>query len=355
MTEDFVTKLKVQLKDAAEREARRGPLGRAARTARVNGTRPALALAAAAVLAALVFVGAGRLSRPAPEPSGPRLVAHLSLASQGGGLAPGFGAVWATDPAAGAVLKVAPNTGRVVSRIPTGGQPHAIATGAGAVWAFDFQRGRLLRIDPETSRVTARLPLGLPPRSEATVLATFGDSVWIGDGARALRIDPSGERITRRVSLRSGGLEARVATANERQFFVLGLDGRLTTFDGHTGARLSSVVLRPPAQGLGAAGRYVVGGANETLLAYDPATGRAAWRRPLRAQLLDYTHLFGATLWVHGGDRSGRDGLWRIDFNTGRITGTLALPEFGATAMTVVGDRLWVFTPGGKLEIVSGS
>jgi hypothetical protein len=40
--------------------------------------------------------------------------------------------------------------------------------------------------------------------------------------------------------------------------------------------------------------------------------------------------------------------------HSGRVSGQLTLPEFGASALAAVGDRLWVLTPGGRLLIVTG-
>jgi hypothetical protein len=362
MREDFVTQLKLQLRDAAEREADRGPFRRAAATARANGTGPLLVVAALAVVAVAAVLIAGQLSRketpPAREPA-LRVVTRLDLTSGGGSLALGLGAVWATDASRGEVLRVAPDSGRVLARIRTGGEPRAIAAGAGALWTYDFKSGRLLRIDPAAGRVTARLPLGLPPDSDVAV-AVLDGRVWAADLWHALQIDPAGRRIDRRVSIGSAGLDAASGTSDGRRFIVLRKDGAVVTFDGRTGAKLSSIAPPVGMFRLAGAARYVIsefdeGGADHGFSAIDRANGRTVWQRRISAVEVDQTIVSATTLWVHGTGTARGDTLWRIDANTGRVTGALGLPESGATALAAVGGRLWVLTPAGRLEIVSGA
>jgi outer membrane protein assembly factor BamB len=360
MREDFVTQLKLQLRDAAEREARRGRVGRAAGSARANGARPLLAAGGVAALAVCVVLAAGELSRRQPAPAHQpalHLVTQVDLTSGGGRLARGFGAVWVSDAGAGEVLRVAPANGRVLARIRTGGQPGAIAAGGGAVWTYDERSGRLLRINPASGRVTSRLPLGLQPHVDVVAL---DGRVWAGNTRRLLRIDPAGRRIVRRVSIGAGGLDAASLTADGRNIIVLGKDGKVVTYDGHTGAKLSSTA--PPAAmfALDGAARYVIsefdnGGADHGFTAVDRSTGRTVWRRRISAVLVDQAIVSGPTLWAHGTGTAHGDTLWRIDANTGRVTGTLGLPDSGATALAPVRDRLWVLTPAGRLEIVSGA
>ena len=70
---------------------------------------------------------------------------------------------------------------------------------------------------------------------------------------------------------------------------------------------------------------------------------------------VDQAIVSGTTLWAHGTGTEHGDTLWRIDANTGHMTGTLGLPGDGATALASVGDRLWILTPAGDLEIVRGA
>jgi hypothetical protein len=81
MTQDFVTTLRLQLREAAEREARRGPLRRAL----PQGRPLALAGALAAVVLALVIAG-GALRGPdrAVPTDAPRTSSRFAVADQGG-------------------------------------------------------------------------------------------------------------------------------------------------------------------------------------------------------------------------------------------------------------------------------
>src|SRR5215218_6788528 len=99
MTEDFVTQLRLQLREAALREERRAPFARRLARARrgLPGPLPVAAALAVALLALAVALGAVAL-RGEPEPAAPRVVGTYAVASGLSPLAPGFGAVWTADP-----------------------------------------------------------------------------------------------------------------------------------------------------------------------------------------------------------------------------------------------------------------
>jgi hypothetical protein len=128
----------------------------------------------------------------------------------------------------------------------------------------------------------------------------------------------------------------------------------LSAYDGRTAAKLSTAVLHVPARGLLAAGRSVIVALGDGLAAVDPRTGRTAWRDRITARSIDFAELHQSTIWIHGTRPSGRDAVWRVQADSGRVSGQLTLPEFGASALAAVGDRLWVLTPGGRLLIVTG-
>ena len=358
-----MTQLKVQLRDAAEREAHRGRLRKAAAGARANGRRPLLGVLALAAIAVVVVLIEGQLGRtkPAPPAKPPALevVKRVGLTSNGGLLAAGFGAVWVSDAIRGEVLRVTPD-GRVTARIHTGGQPMEITAGAGAVWTYEDQSGRLLRIDPATARVTARLKLDLQPQLSARgfTLTTLDGRLWAGDAWHMLRIDPTGRRIARRVAIDEHGIDAPSVTTDGHNFIVLYTNGTVQTYDGRTGARRS--VTRPQAQMSYLAGgeRYVIveldtGGPDFRFIAVDRQKGRPVWQRRVTATVVDQKLVSGRTLWVLGSGASKGETLWRIDARTGRVLGTLTLQDPGATGLAAVGNRLWVMTPEGRMVIVS--
>ena len=112
MTEDFVTQLRLQLREAALREERRTPVAlRVVRARRgLPGPAPMAAALAVVLLALVVALGALAL-RGEPEPAAPKLIGTYPVASGLSPLAPAFGAVWTADPIRGEVLRIDPPRG----------------------------------------------------------------------------------------------------------------------------------------------------------------------------------------------------------------------------------------------------
>lgn len=92
----------------------------------------------------------------------------------GGSIATGDGAVWLTDPAAGAVVRIDPATSEV-RRGRVGAGLGALTFGAGAVWVLQPALGRVLRVDPRTLEVTGDVTVGGTPRD----LSVTEDGVWV--------------------------------------------------------------------------------------------------------------------------------------------------------------------------------
>ena len=84
----------------------------------------------------------------------------------------------------------------------------------------------------------------------------------------------------------------------------------------------------------------------------DAESGRVRWTRDLGAERVNYSILADGLLWVQATDRAThRDRLWRIDPHSGRVTGAVTLPAFGAASMAAVGGRIWIVTTGGDLVV----
>ena len=126
MSQDFVTELRLQLREAALREEQRAPAARRLLHARrrVPGPGPLAAALAVALLALAVAVGALAL-RGEPEPTKPKVVRSFRVADGLTSIAQGFGAVWATDLSSGNVLRIDPKTRKVVASIPAAGGDRA--------------------------------------------------------------------------------------------------------------------------------------------------------------------------------------------------------------------------------------
>jgi len=355
MNDDFVTRLQFQLREAAERDSRRGPVARAAAAARVV-SRPvlvgavlacALAIGLAATLSALKHA-----SPPTEQAVSPghrvQLVTSGTLVTQGGPIAPGFGAVWASDADTGDVLRIDPRSHRVLARVRVGGEAFPDA-GAGAVWAT--VDGRLIRIDPASNRVSARIPLGLGARAVAIVSANRG-AVWVVTPLELLRIDPGRNAIDRRITLERQGFQAQGFASDQKLLYVLRADHVLLVLDAATGARVSSARLAFDGFLMGAADGAVLLATGSDVLGVDARTGRTLWRTNTGADRVNDGLLADGSLWIHATDRdANRDRLLRLDARDGRVTGSLTLPEFGVAGIAPVGDDVWIVTPNGRLTV----
>jgi PQQ-like domain len=352
MSEDFVTKLQLQLRDAAEREARRGPTRRLARTAGAQQVwRPALALAAIALVLFGLISAARSLHHRHTTPAGPgpHVVLRAPLVSQGGGLWTGFGSAWATDPASGQILRLDPRTRAVRARIPVSSDA-GFDVGAGAVWVLERSyHSVLVRIDAATNRIAARIPL--PFRGGGVIVGR--GVVWTGDGLTLVRINPATNRIDRTIGFSRGGYQANGVATDGRRLYLSRADGTLLVFDARTGARLPTPGVEVDGFAAAAARGVVFLATRQRFAALDVRTARTLWSQDLDAQTFNNAVLDGRTLWVEGVARAGgRDRLWRLDAATGRITGTLDLPDFGAPGMAPVAGRLWVVSTSGSLQII---
>ncbi len=357
MSQDFVTTLRLQLREAAEREARRGPLRRA-----LPEPRPLLFAAALAAAAVVVALAIGALGSPKPAPpaaTAPHLVARLAIADQGGVLSSGYGSLWTYDNSG--VLRLGPD-GAIVARIPIRGDINDAYVGTGAMWALTDDR--LYRIDPKTNRIVARIPLPPPSRSFGGVFPDAG-VVYIANGDTALFIDLKTNRIGRRVDLTRGGEAARGFTSEPGRTYMLRRDGLLETLDTHTMRRLAvvrpAVHLDDPATSLDAGDGLPVAAAHGDVVVksgaglaeVDANTGKLRWRTNLGTSRVNGVVFGNGALWVQGTPASGtRDQLWKLDPGSGRVLAALPLPDFGAAGMTSMGDRLWIMSAGGRLSAV---
>jgi hypothetical protein len=365
VTEDFVSRLRLELREAARREERRGPVGR-----RIAGARrrlpapPAVAVAlAAALLAVVVALGASAL-RGEPEPAEHGIVGRFQVASGLSPVAAGSGAVWTADPIRHRILRIDPGTRRVTARIPIDDEA-TVATGAGAVWALagdllysgDRRPLRLLRIDPATNRIVARIALRTPAG------ATFGPrELWVGEGVvwvvgadGALRVDPSRDRPDRWVPFpHDGGEATRGALVGRDRVTLLTTDGRLRTIDARSGRTVGDVGLRAPADAhlLPAPPGTVAVAAADRIALHDRDSGRELWRARVSGEIR-FSHADDDGLWLHvARDTGGPDRLVRLDARSGRRIGQVDLPERGVAGLAPVGSELWVATPGGRILVV---
>jgi outer membrane protein assembly factor BamB len=362
MTGDFGERLGLQLREAAEREARRGPVARAAMAARAGSPSltPARALLVAAIIASVVPLLyaarlVSRLGRQDQAPPGRGVVARFTVGESLNSVAGGFGAGWVDDQGRGLVLRVDPQTHRVTARIPVPGDAE-LAVGAGSVWALGSTQstyeldGPLVRIDPRTNRVVARIPLRTARGEPFTAWRVHAsrDAVWLVGFRGAFRLDPATNRFTSAVAVGARGYQAESAALGGSDLWLSVSDGHLLRLDPRTGAR--KAVLR--ARGTPViVGRALILMRDLAAARVNPATGRAAWQAPLGTTWAA-TAAAGA-VWVNGAAGAGPFArLTALDARTGRVRRVVATGEFQPSALAPVGSDIWLTTLGGRVVVV---
>jgi PQQ-like domain len=378
MSQDFASRLELQLRQAERDEERRGRLGRTLAGPRALAPSPlaALGLAAAATVVIAIVVGAVALTRGGDDQTtgrhGPSVVARVAVGDSphgfDGGIASGLGSVWIAGFDGKQIVRVAPVTRRVLARVPLGHPPglSGVATSAGAVWAivvtnYDNYQSVLVRIDPATNRVTENRPLRGTANTvttafnEGPALLADGDAMWVLGSEGGAQIDARRGAVARVVTWNLGGVFADAYALSGGELWVRAADGRLLRFDARTGARQASVQATPgPASRLVAipGAGVVVGHDDGTVERVDGTTGRAVWRTRVEDKPGQLT-IAGGVLWAFVQSR-GSERLVAVDLDTGRTRSTLALGAADDNyALAPAGGALWVITPTGQGLVIS--
>ena len=363
---EFEARLRLELREAAEREQRRGLVarfvaaGRSLLPAIGHSALPAAAVTAtvaAAIAMATFFLVSGTEQRPVAPPE---VVAELTVADTLGSTVAAYGSVWMNDTTRDELLRVEPHSRRVAGRMPVNGEL-SLGAGARALWALQegsprggFElHGPLLRIDPNTNRVTARIALRTPegqPFAGFEVLADR-DDVWVGGAGGALRVDPKTNRVTQAVAAPDELISSDFALASSG-LWAITEDGRLLRFDTRTGTVISDVRLAvSDALDLsGGPGDALLATLPEALARIDPDTGRVLWRTRLGQRVNTWTAA-GGLIWARSTGQV-HDRLTAFDPDTGRVITSLELDDFGGTGIAAIDDELWLSTVGGNVVIL---
>jgi outer membrane protein assembly factor BamB len=358
MTDDFVTRLGVALRDAAEREERRQAPWRALATARTTlpRLRPSVALAAviAGLVVAVAVYGLASFRGNETAPAGPKVVTRISPAGGLGAIVSAFGSAWLADTDSQTLLRMDPATRRVTARFALGGRI-AIAPGRGAMWVGVTQSSgafQVLRIDPRTNRIVARLhPPDLPGGAGVGGPVIIAGSMWILSDEAATRIDPRDGHALVTVRTARNGYGTRSLAVVDGDLWVQVSDGRLLRLDGVTGRR--KAIFHLPDGNL--VGDFAMNGLfvidENALSRMDPRTFRVVWRTPVTS--IGAGVAAGGRLWVEAPDRQG-DRVLTVDPRTGRVIDGVHVGAFGAQGMAGVGSEVWMTTAGGRVIILGG-
>jgi hypothetical protein len=370
MSQDFTTRLQLQLREAALRDERRSPLGRRVAGLRLGmpapGAAAAVALAAVLVIA-VVIAGGLRWGGGDEQVSKPKVVADFPLADNLGFLTSGFGSVWAADSKNLDLLRVDPRTHAVTARIHTGGDTNAlngdpiVNSGAGAVWAIARSPSadgghRVLRIDPGTNDVTARVTL--PARQAPIVfdIQIVDGRPWVVTAAGAIELDPATARPRRFVEIdqpagEPGPLWSIVAG---KELWVLTRAGTFDRYDLGSGRRVASdPVPVPGARGVLPTEKGPLYALPNGVLTLVDHAGKTVWQRQV-GSISSPPAVIGGTVWVHASEMNGgRDRLVELDLASGDPRSSTVLPEFGIGGFATVGDDdIWLSAPNGHVMIV---
>jgi hypothetical protein len=360
---DFTTRLRLELRAAAEREEHRARFADAVTLLRPRLRPGALAAAAAAATAvALVVVllaaaPAGLRPDAAAPGTGLRVLTNVALADGlGRSSQVAFGSVWVNATNDGAVLRIDPRTRRVTARIRVGTDVN-LGAGGGAIWAMPRRPGvtttPLLRIDPRTNRVVARIPINSPgarfPFGGASIVG--GPRVWVVSSLGLVAVDPTRNRPVRAIVL-GGGFQVRDALVRGNELWVSRADRSITRFDVVTGRRLGRLPWTGPDGFVVPYGERIVKVGRRSVSLAD-AHGRPLWRTRLGTQL-NQAGVAAGRLLVEGVNGSAaRDTLWELDPRTGRILDALTVPGFSVNALLTVGREAWLITADGHAIVVA--
>jgi outer membrane protein assembly factor BamB len=312
-------------------------------------------MAAAAALLVAVVAGA-LLLRDDTVPAGPRVVAQLDLTGNPAQILPAFGAVWISDPVAGALVRVDPERRTVTARVPVGTSQQLFVAPVGReLWAIGAQPDQLLRIDPATNRVAGTVALRDPGgrRFHALDVIANDRAVWAVSAEGALQLDPRTGAAIRLVAPPRGGNEARWATLGDDTLWIYDTDGTIRRFDAATGAPTGR--LRPALPGtqiVGDLGGDLVGtDGNGRVARMDGTTGAIAWQR-IVGERIHAGDFGGGLLWQFATAPSRPARLVALDPRDGAVVSSTDLPVFGATGLAVVDREVWISDAAGRTLVV---
>jgi YVTN family beta-propeller protein len=235
------------------------------------------------------------------EPSTRAVVDIIQLSGRPTGIAVSPGAVWVTIGDEGVVERINPSTNSSVLSIRVGNGPAGIAAGFGAIWVANRLDGTVSRIDAQTNAVADPIPAGVSP----TGVATAAGSVWVTntDEGTVTRIDP-GSGSGAKVAVGNGPVA--VAGSGDAVWVLNGADGTVSRVDPATNAVVATVQVgeEPVALAIAGGGVWVATEVGGTVSRIDPASNRVTEIVHVQGTPQGLT-VAGGLLWVATGPVTG--------------------------------------------------
>ena len=289
------------------------------------------------------------------------VLTRVARPTRPGGLAGGTGAVWATNPEAGEVVKIDIGTGTVAGTYKVAQAATGVAAGGGSVWIVDPLASEIVRVDEESGEPVARIPLANP----SEIAFGFG-SLWAIEGVGVTRIDAATNRVVARVAM-PGSVSA--LTVGNDAVWVVGRsrgfgserDWDLARIDPDTNRRAAEIELGEfvganwVATTPGATWASVSSPDRYGLARIDSRTNRVLGLAPLSRTRFPFLGRIAAddrAVWFVSALSVGR-----VDPRTNRLTASVhangferrlaARPDYADLGAAVVVDGdLWVADPG---------
>jgi len=289
------------------------------------------------------------------------VLGRVPLPTRPGGLAGGTGAVWATNPEAGEVVKIDTATGKLAGTYKVAQAATGVAAGGGSVWVVDPLASEIVRVDEESGETVAHIPLANP----AEIAFGFG-SLWAIEGVGVTRIDAATNRVVARVAM--PGSVSALTVGNDAVWVVgrsrgFGRDGGwdLARIDPDTNRRAAEIELGEfvganwVATTPGATWASVSSPDRYGLARIDARTNRVLGLAPLSRTRFPFLGRIASddrAVWFVSALSVGR-----IDPKTNRLTASVhansferrlaARPDYADLGAAVVVDGdLWVADPG---------
>jgi streptogramin lyase len=251
------------------------------------------------------------------------------------------------------VVRIDAGSGCVKAVIKVGADPLLLSIAAGRVWTLDFGEGTLSRIDPERN-VAVHVDVG-----EAAGMASDGSDIWVAaNGNTLVRLDAiTGAREhvlelaeQKLFELRDAGFLTVAAGSIWLTIPVLGqptADQTLWRVDPRTGAIEAHAPLRANPVSLAADDRYVwvanIDG--NTVTRVDVLTNQAKQVETSVGPAAVAT--CAGSLWL----THYIPEVWRIDPMTARAQRKIHLETPTTRGIACGGERVWVSTESGLLEL----